>query len=132
MKNYYSDLSLKLNFEIINKVKLAREASQENFAFLTTKYQQMAKAEHLICPKVGGGGAQTHFCPPPTFESAGAQAPAAPFSYALVEHTSVLWPCLHVLVGWSVLDDMSGVWLFCTNLVKLLTFKFLLQTLIED
>ena len=93
MKNYYSDLSLKLNFEIINKVKLAREASQENFAFLTTKYQQMAKAEHLICPKVGGGGgggAQTHFCPPPTFESAGAQAPAAPFSYALVEHTSVL------------------------------------------
>ena len=70
MKNYYSDLSLRLNFEIINKVKLAREASQENFAFLTTKYQQMAKAEHLICPKVGGG-AQTHFCPPPTFESAG-------------------------------------------------------------
>ena len=63
MKYYYSDLSLKLNFEIINKVKLAREASQENFAFLTTKYQQMAKAEHLICPKVGGG-AQTHFCPP--------------------------------------------------------------------
>ena len=87
MKNYYSDLSLKLNFEIIHKVKLAREASQENFAFLTTKYQQMAKAEHLICPKVGG---HKPTFGPPTFESAGAQAPAAPFSYALVEHTSVL------------------------------------------
>ena len=61
MKNYYSDLSLKLNFEIINKVKLAREASQENFAFLTTKYQQMAKAEYLICPKVGGGGGKSGF-----------------------------------------------------------------------
>ena len=65
MKNYYSDLSLKLNFEIINKVKLAREASQENFAFLTTKYQQMAKAEHLICPKVGGGHKPTFTPPPP-------------------------------------------------------------------
>ena len=70
MKNDYSDLSLKLNFEIINKVKLAREASQENFAFLTTKYQQMAKAEHLICPKVWGG-AQTHFCPPPLLKVRG-------------------------------------------------------------
>ena len=77
MKNYYSDLSLKLNFEIINKVKLAREASQEHFAFLTTKYQQMAKAEHLICPKGGGGHKPTFAAPPPTFESAGAQAPAA-------------------------------------------------------
>ena len=70
MKNYYSDLSLKLNFEIINKVKLAREASQENFAFLTTKYQQMAKAEHLICPKVcvlgGGGGHKPLLLPSPT------------------------------------------------------------------
>ena len=64
MKNYYSDLSLKLNFEIIDKVKLAREASQENFAFLTTKYQQMAKAEHLICPKVEGGGHKPTFAPP--------------------------------------------------------------------
>ena len=72
MKNYYSDLSLKLNFEIINKVKLAREASQENFAFLTTKYQQMAKAEHLICPKVeGGGGHKPTFAPPPLLKVRG-------------------------------------------------------------
>ena len=48
------------------------------FHFLTTKYEKIAKLEHLVCPKVGGGGAQTHLCPPPTFESAGAQAPAAP------------------------------------------------------
>ena len=41
----------------------------------------MAKLEHLICPKVGG--TQTHLCPP-TFKSAGEQAPAAPFSYALI------------------------------------------------
>ena len=37
----------------------------------------MAKLEHLICPKVGGGLKPT-CAPPPTFESAGAQAPAAP------------------------------------------------------
>ena len=95
MKNYYSDLSLKLNFEIINKVKLRREASQENFAFLTTKYQQMAKAEHLICPKVcvcvGGGGAQTHFCPPPPLLKVRGHKPLLlPSPTPLVEHTSVL------------------------------------------
>ena len=63
MKNYYSDLSLKLNFEIINKVKLAREASQENFAFLTTKSAN-GESRTLDLSKSGGGGAQTHFCSP--------------------------------------------------------------------
>ena len=77
MKNHSRVLS-KLSSEDINKVKLASEASQENFAFLTLKNEEMAKLEHLICSKVGGGGgAQTHLSPP-TFESAGAQAPAAP------------------------------------------------------
>ena len=33
----------------------------------------------MVCPKVGG----TNPFVPPTSESAGAQAPAAPFSYAL-------------------------------------------------
>ena len=49
--------------ENINKVKLESEASQEKFAYLTLKNEEMAKLEHLICPKVGGG-AQTHLCPP--------------------------------------------------------------------
>ena len=90
MKNYYSDLSLKLNFEIINEVKLAREASQENFCIFNYKISANGESRTLDLSK-SGGGAQTHFCPPPPpFESAGAQARAAPFSYALVEHTSVL------------------------------------------
>ena len=37
----------------------------------------MAKLEHFIFPKVGGGGGSNPLVPP-TFESAGAQAPAAP------------------------------------------------------
>ena len=82
MKNYYSDLSLKLNFEIINKVKLAREASQENFAFFTTKYQQMGESRTLDLSK-SGEGAQTHFCPPP-FESAGAQTLLLPSPTSLL------------------------------------------------
>ena len=51
--------------------------------FLTTKYEKIAKLEHLVCPKVGGSNPLV----PPTFESAGAQAPAAPppFSYALAD-----------------------------------------------
>ena len=61
MKNYYSDLSLKLNFEIINKVKLRREASQENFAFLTTKISANGESRTLdlsksVCVCGGGGG----------------------------------------------------------------------------
>ena len=40
----------------MNKVKLSSQASQENFeeiAFFRTKYEQMTKLEHLICPKGG-------------------------------------------------------------------------------
>ena len=44
--------------------------------FLTTKYVQIVKLEHLLCPKVGGG-VQTHLCPP-TFESGEARAPCPP------------------------------------------------------
>ena len=62
--------------ENINKAKLASEASQEYFSFLTLKNEEMAKLEHFIFPKVGGGGSNPLV--PPTFESAGAQAPAAP------------------------------------------------------
>ena len=50
----HSRVLCKLSSEDINKVKLASEASQENFAFLTLKNEEMAKLEHLICPKVGG------------------------------------------------------------------------------
>ena len=64
MKNHSRVLS-KLSSEDINKVKLASEASQENFASLALKNEEMAKLEHLICPKVGG--AQTHLSPPPHF-----------------------------------------------------------------
>ena len=50
--------------------------------FLTTKYEQIVKLEHLLCPKVGG---TNPLVPLPTFESGGgARAPPpAPFSYAL-------------------------------------------------
>ena len=79
MKNYSWVLSL-LSLENIYKVKLASEASQEKFALLPTKYEKIAKLEHLVCPKVGEGHKPT--CAP-TFESAGTHSPAAPFSYAL-------------------------------------------------
>ena len=42
--------------------------------FLTTKYVQIVKLEHLLCPKVGGGGTNP-LVPPPTFESGEARAP---------------------------------------------------------
>ena len=64
--------------------KLASEASQENFAFLTLKNEEMAKLEHLICPK-GGGGAQTHLCPHPLLKVRGHKPPLPPFSYALTD-----------------------------------------------
>ena len=68
----------KLRFENIDKVKLASEASQENFAFLATKYEKIAKLEHLVCPKVGG--LKPTCAPPPHFWKwgGGAHAPAAP------------------------------------------------------
>ena len=81
MKKYSRVLSYQ-SLENIDLLKLASEASQENFekkiVFLTTKYVQIVKLEHLLCPKVGGGGAQTHLCPPPTFESGEARAPPPP------------------------------------------------------
>ena len=58
----YSRVVTCLRVENIDKVKLASEASQENFVFLTTKYEKKkAKLEHMVCPKVcvcvcGGGG----------------------------------------------------------------------------
>ena len=42
----------------------------------------MAKLEHLICLKVGGGGAQNHLCPP-LLKVRGHKPPLPPFSYAL-------------------------------------------------
>ena len=63
---------------------MASGASEENFAFLTTKYDQMAKLEHLICPKVWGGGRNPLVLP--TFESGRGvhkPPPAPPPSYAL-------------------------------------------------
>ena len=51
MKTYSRFLSL----ENIDKIKFASEASQANFAFLTTNYEPIAKLQHLILPKVGKG-----------------------------------------------------------------------------
>ena len=76
MKNYSTVLSWQ-SLENIDLLKFASEASQENFekkVFLITKYEQIVKLDHLLCPKVGGG-AQTHLCPPPTFESGEARVP---------------------------------------------------------
>ena len=66
---------------------MASEASQENFekiVFLTTKYEQIVKLEHLLCQKVGG--AQTQLCPPLLKVGGGTCHPPAPFSYALVKN----------------------------------------------
>ena len=54
--------------------------------FLTSKYEQMVTFEHLLCPKVGGGVAQTNLSP--TFESRGTYPPATSFSYASEAATS--------------------------------------------
>ena len=70
---------------------LASEASQENFekmVFLTTKYEQIVKLEHLLSPKVGGHKPTCappllkvgrHVPPPPPPPP----PPCPPFSYAL-------------------------------------------------
>ena len=55
--------------------KLASEASQENFAFLTLKNEEMAKLEHLICPKVGG---LKPTCAPPLLKVRGHKPPLPP------------------------------------------------------
>ena len=80
MKKY----SIVLSLENIDLLKLASKASKENFekiVFLTTKYEQIVKLEHLLCPKVGG----TNPLVPPTFESGEARVPppAPPPFYAL-------------------------------------------------
>ena len=66
---------------------MASEASQENFEkkkmCFNHKIWANSELRTFALPKSGGGGAQTHLCPPPTFESGEARAPP-PFSYALV------------------------------------------------
>ena len=76
MKTYSRVLGYQ-SLENIDLVKLAGEASQENFekiVFSTTKYEQIVNLEHLLCPKVGG----TNPLVPPTFESGEARAPLPP------------------------------------------------------
>ena len=54
--------------------------SQENFeknVFLTTKYEQIVKLEHLLCPKVGGGGTNP-LVPPPLSLKVGRHVPPLP------------------------------------------------------
>ena len=83
MKEYFRVLSYQ-SLENIDLLKLASEASQENFekiVFLTTKYVQIVKLEHLLCPKVGGG-AQTHLCPP--LLKVGRDVPPCPPSTPLI------------------------------------------------
>ena len=83
MKNHSRVLSWQSLEKNIDLLKLAGEASQENFenVFLSTKYEQIVKLEHLLCPKVGGGHKPT--CAPPPFESGDVRASLPPFSYAL-------------------------------------------------
>ena len=55
----------------------ASEASQENFAFLATNYEKkIAKLEHLCVQK--WGGAKTHLCPSPVFDSLPLPPPPSP------------------------------------------------------
>ena len=77
MKNDSRVLSWQ-SLENIDLLKLASEASQENFekkGFLTTKYEQIVKLKHLLCPKVGG---HKPTCAPSTFESGGLVPPLPP------------------------------------------------------
>ena len=72
----------KLRLGNINKVKLASEASQENFAFFTTKYEKLAKIRTLGLSKSGVRGLKPT-CPPTFERGGGAYVPADPFSYVL-------------------------------------------------
>ena len=65
-----------LSLEIIEK-KIGERSETRKVAFLTTKYEEIAKSKHFVCPKVRGGGHKPTFAAP-TFESARASAPAAP------------------------------------------------------
>ena len=83
----------------IDLLKLASEASQENFeknCIFNHKIWANIEIRTFAMPKSGGGGAQTHLCPPPpTFESGEARGPPPPapppppFSYALASP----WRC---------------------------------------
>ena len=83
MKNY-SRVLRERSLENNDYVKLASEASQENFGkkcVLITKYEQTVKSEHLLFPKIGGG-VQTHMCPNFLKLGASAPLPPPPLSYA--------------------------------------------------
>ena len=81
MKNHSRVLSWR-SLENIDLLKLASEASQENFektVFLTTKYEQIMKLEHLLCQKVGGGGGGgTNPLVPPPLLKVGRHVPPLP------------------------------------------------------
>ena len=67
------------SLENIDLLKLASEASQENFekiVFLTTKYAQIVNLEHLLCPKVEG--TNPHLCPPLLKVGGGSTCPPVP------------------------------------------------------
>ena len=60
-------------------------------AFLTTKYKQIAKLEHLLCRKIGKGKGEGH--KPtyvPTFDSAGHVLPL-PQSHRPLKYTKVIY-----------------------------------------
>ena len=59
-----------------NSIEKIIKREQEKIVFLTTKYEQIVKLEHLLCPKVGG--AQTHLCPPPPLLKVGRHVPPPP------------------------------------------------------
>ena len=86
MKNHSRVLSWQ-SLKNIDVLKLASEASQENFekiVFLTTKYEQIVKLEHLLCPKVGG---TNPLVPPPPLLKVGRHVPPPPL---------LLRPCISI------------------------------------
>ena len=99
MKNHSRVLSWQ-SLENIDLLKLASEASQENLekiVFLTTKYEQIVKLEHLLCPKVGGGGTNTLVPPIPHFWKWGGTCPPAPL---LLRPWQYIAMSIHDHVNW--------------------------------
>ena len=101
MKNYSRVLS-KQSLENIDLLKLANEASQENFeknCVFNHKIWANSEIRTFVLPK-SGGGAQTHLCPP-TFESGEARAPLPPPPLLLRP-----WP---VIIVWWYASNKIGL-----------------------
>ena len=91
MKNYSRVLSwqsLENNYWFIKVGERSEPRKLKKKVFLTTKYEQIVKLEHLLCPKVEGGGTNP-LVPPPPLLKVGRHVPPSPF---------LLRPCIFSLV----------------------------------